>query len=387
MTFKVFIIAGESSGDVLGASLIEALRAQRPDLELRGIGGAQMLAAGLKESFFPMEELSVMGIAEILPRIPKFIGLIHKTVAAIRGFNPDVVVTIDSPDFSFRVQKKVRKENISARQIHYVAPTVWAWRPGRAQKISQFLDGLICLFPFEPPYFEREGLQAISVGHPMVTSGLLEGDGKIFRQKYNFSPDRKLVGLLCGSRGSELDMSVPIMREMIVLLRDKCPDTAFIVPTLPKWHDRLTSFFEDISDVLVTSVSDEKYHAFRACDAAAVVSGTAALEIALAGVPHVLFYKMNKVTWEIVRRLVKSKYAHLGNILLNRKEYQEFLQDDVNVETIVDRLQVMLSDPERAVSARRLSDELKDLLSPNPNEEASVQAARFTVFPNMISRS
>ncbi len=377
MVFKVFIVAGESSGDVLGASLISSLRAQCPDLELRGIGGPQMISAGLRESFFPMEELSVMGIAEILPRVPKFMGLIRKTVAAIKGFNPDVVVTIDSPDFSFRVQKKIKDEAIKARQIHYVAPTVWAWRPGRAQKIAQFLDGLICLFPFEPPYFEREGLRSISVGHPMVTSGLLEGDGTIFRQEHHISSERKVVGLFCGSRGSELDMSLPVMSDVVERIRARFPDVSFLVPTLPKWKDRLENFFTGQQDVIITSGQDKKFNAFHACDAAVVVSGTVALEVALVGVPHILFYKMNKVTWEIVRRLVKSKYAHLGNILLNRREYSEFIQDDVQADVIADHIGLMLSNADKSKNAKKLAQDLKDILLPNPNEKASDQAARF----------
>lgn len=344
---KIFIIAGESSGDVLGADLIRSLKAIAPELEIRGIGGDKMLAAGLSDSFFPMEELSVMGIAEILPKVPKFLGLIRKTVEAIRGFNPDVVVTIDSPDFSFRVQKKLWEQKNSARRIHYVAPTVWAWRPDRARKIAQYLDGIICLFPFEVPYFEREGLRTVSVGHPMVTSGVLEGDGAKFRQAHGFIADDLVLGLFCGSRRRELEMGIPIIRDVTSLLRTKFPDLKFVVPTLPKWQKRLEEEFQDIGAV-VTSDLSEKYDAFRACNAAAVVSGTVALEVALSGVPHVLFYKMNSLTWEIVRRVVKTKFAHLGNILLKRRAYPEFIQGQAIASDISDVLSKFLSDKNSA---------------------------------------
>ena len=140
---KIFIIAGEASGDKLGESLIQSLIAQNPDVEIRGIGGSGMIAAGLKDSLFPMDELSLMGLAEIVPKIPKLLGLINKTVQAIRVFDPDVIITIDAPDFSFRVQKKIKSFAMRAKQIHYVAPSVWAWRPGRAAKIKQFLDGIV----------------------------------------------------------------------------------------------------------------------------------------------------------------------------------------------------------------------------------------------------
>jgi lipid-A-disaccharide synthase len=377
MTFKVFIIAGESSGDVLGADLIRSLVAICPDIELRGIGGEKMIEAGLPESFFPMDELSVMGIAEILPRIPKFMGLIRKTVVAIKGYNPDVVVTIDSPDFSFRVQKKLKQDGVECRKIHYVAPTVWAWRPARAQKISRFLDGLICLFPFETKYFEREGLSAVSVGHPMVTSGLLDGDGLKFRQAHDLSKDRIIIGLFCGSRRSELDMSIPVMRNILSGLRVRFPDLVAVIPTLPKWKDDLIREFSGFESVIVTSDRDEKFDAFKACDVAAVVSGTVALEVALAGIPHLLFYKMNKVTWEIIRRVVTTKYAHLGNILLNRRAYHEFIQEDMKEEDMISLLDRMLMNAECKTKSMSDSKILLECLQPNPNERASVLAATY----------
>ncbi|MDY0028576.1 MAG: lipid-A-disaccharide synthase [Pseudobdellovibrionaceae bacterium] len=376
---KIFIIAGESSGDVLGADLIRSMLAIRSDLEIRGIGGEKMLSAGLTESFFPMEELSVMGVAEILPKVPKFIGLIRKTVEAIRGFNPDVVVTIDSPDFSFRVQKKLREQKVPARRIHYVAPTVWAWRPGRARKIAQYLDGIICLFPFEVPYFEREGLSAISVGHPMVTSGVLEGDGLKFRQAHGFIVDDLVMGLFCGSRERELEMGVPIIKDVVSLLCHKYPELKFVIPTLPKWHARLEQEFQNLQ-VVVTSDSEEKYDAFRACDVAVAVSGTVALEIALSGIPHVLFYKMNSLTWEIVRRVVKTKFAHLGNILLRRNAYPEFIQQQVVAANISDVVSKFLSDRRGSrLKYQRLSEEVLEELCLHPHERASDIAANFVM--------
>ncbi|MCB1559003.1 MAG: lipid-A-disaccharide synthase [Alphaproteobacteria bacterium] len=376
---KIFIIAGESSGDVLGADLIRSLLAVDPETEIRGIGGERMLEAGLKSSFFPMDELSVMGIAEILPKVPKFIGLIRKTVDAIKGFNPDVVVTIDSPDFSFRVQKALWKEGASAKRIHYVAPTVWAWRPDRARKIAQFLDGIICLFPFEVPYFEREGLRAISVGHPMVSSGLLSANGAAFRSRHEIGQDDLVLGLFCGSRRRELDMSLPIIREVVGFAREKYPDLKFIVPTLPKWQSRLADEFLDLPCVVTSDVS-EKYEAFRACDAAMVVSGTVALEVALAGVPHVLFYKMGAVTWEIVKRMVRTTFAHLGNILLDRAEYPEFIQENVVSDEIFATIARFLDNRmEQRARFSRLARQVLEEMQPNLNEKASDLAASFII--------
>lgn len=379
MAYKVFIIAGESSGDVLGASLIKAMKARYPDLELRGIGGPAMLDAGLPESLFPMDRLSVMGIAEILPKIPLFMRLISKTVQAIRNYNPDLVVTIDSPDFSFRVQKKLKAYGVAARKVHYVAPTVWAWRSGRALKISTFLDGIMCLFPFEPDYFEREGLKASFVGHPMVESGLLQADGNRFREAHNIPQSAKTLGLFCGSRNGEITTSVPVMREMLERLRKKDEHIIAIIPTLPKWQARLEREFADLGNVVVTSDDSEKYDAFRACTAAILVSGTIALELALLGVPHILFYRMNRLTWAIIRRVVKTRFAHLGNILLKRGAYREFIQERADPDQMEEVLGAMLANPVRQDEFRKLADELLDTLRPNPNEKAADMAAEFAL--------
>lgn len=378
MTFKVFIIAGEESGDQLGASLIRSLKAQNPDIEIRGVGGVAMMLAGMGDSLFPMDHLSVMGLAEILPRIPKFINLIAKTVQAIRVFDPDVVITIDAPDFSFRVQRKIKAAGIRAKKIHYVAPTVWAWRSGRAAKVAEFLDGMICLFPFEPIYFEREGLKAVAVGHPMVSSGLLEGNAAAFRESHDIPFDRKILGLFCGSRSSEVRGLAPLMIDVARQIIAQNPDMICVIPTLPKWQAELEKLCADAGlNAIVTSDPSEKWNAFHMPDIALAVSGTVALEIALAGVPHVVIYKMNRLTWEIVRRVVKSKFAHLGNILLGHLVYPEFIQDNATTEKIVPALQSLLdSETERKVQIEA-SKRVRLLLEPNQNEKAADNAAAF----------
>ncbi len=385
MTFKVFIIAGEASGDQLGSGLIQSLRTQNPDIEIRGIGGDAMMAAGMGESLFPMDNLSVMGLAEVLPRIPKFINLIAKAVQAIRVFDPDVVVTIDAPDFSFRVQKKIKDAGIRAKKIHYVAPTVWAWRAGRAAKVARFLDGMICLFPFEPIYFEREGLKSIAVGHPMVSSGLLSGDGQAFRTRHNISSDTKVLGLFCGSRTSEVRGLLPLMMDVAGQIATENPDIVCVVPTLPKWKDEIEKTMADAGiKAIVTSDAAEKWDAFRAPDVALAVSGTVALEIALAGVPHAIIYKMSNVTWEIIRRVVKTKFAHLGNILLGHLVYPEFIQDNATPENIIPVIRnLMKSDMERKIQIES-SKKILQLLEPNPNEKAADRAANFILKINQL---
>ena len=375
---KIFIIAGEASGDQLGGALISSLKKLYPDAELRGVGGPRMLESGLPESLFPMDELSVMGIGEVLPRIPKFVNLIATTVQAIRVFNPDAVITIDSPDFCFRVQKKLKKSGIRAKLVHYVAPTVWAWRADRARKVAEYLDGMICLFPFEPIYFEREGLKSVFVGHPVIQSGLLTADGNAFRSKYDLPQDRTLVGLLCGSRRSELEISIPILREVVLRLSVDRPHIGFVIPTLPKWHEKIQDSFKDLGvPIIVTSDISDKWNAFKSMDAAIAVSGTVVLEIALAGVPHAILYRMNELTWQIVKRMVKTKYAHLGNILLSHQVYPEFVQDNATTDKIYNVLINLLDNPLERKIQKESARKLEYMLAPNPNENAADRAAAF----------
>lgn len=379
---KIFIIAGEESGDQLGAALLTSLYAADPTLEVRGIGGAKMLSAGLRESLFKMEELSVMGLFEILPKIFHFIDLIAKTVMAIKVFDPDIVVTIDSPEFSFRVQERLKKLGVRAKKIHYVAPTVWAWRPKRAERIARFLDGIICLFPFEPPYFEREGLRAIAVGHPVLQAGVLQGDGQKFRLEHNISLDRPVLGLFFGSRKSEIEHLSPIILDVAKKLASENPDLLFLVPTIDRWADPLSSLMKESGLPFCLTVDRaEKWDAFRACTAALAVSGTVALEISLAGVPHAILYRMNEATWQIVRRLVTSKFAHLTNILLGHLVVPEFIQSDAVPEKMIPVMRRVLFDAaERNIQVAAFA-QVQDLLQSPSKKNAADESAAFILTP------
>ncbi|MBU6475282.1 MAG: lipid-A-disaccharide synthase, partial [Alphaproteobacteria bacterium] len=240
---RIFLIAGEASGDFLGASLMRALRAKCPEgVEFAGIGGNLMREAGL-ESLFPMEELSVMGLAEVLPRLFKILRRIKQTATAIAQSKPDAVVTIDSPDFCFRVVKKVKAKDAATPCIHYVAPSVWAWRPGRAKKVARFLDHILTLLPFEPPYFEAHDLAATFVGHPIVEKLSSRGDGDRFRKKYDIDAAQKILCLLPGSRMSELSRLLErFTKATDIVLRDR-PDLLVVVPTLPHLKARIQDFF------------------------------------------------------------------------------------------------------------------------------------------------
>ncbi len=375
---KIFVIAGEASGDQLGAAVLSALKRIDPDVAIRGIGGAAMLSAGLRDPLFPMEELSLMGIFEVVPEIPHMLKRIRQTVDAIRAYNPDIVLTIDSPDFCFRVQKDLSKTSCRAKRIHMVAPTVWAWRPKRAEKISKFIDGIMCLYPFEPPYFEREGLKSVFIGHTMMNSGVLDGNGAAFRFRHMIGNDRKVLGLFFGSRKSEIERCSDLLLDAACELRKENPDLFIIAPTLPRWKDLLEAKFRErwLNGMVITG-NEEKWDAVAACDAALAVSGTVALEIAVAGIPHVITYRMNKLTWNVMRSFVKTKYAHLANILLDREAVPEFVQDKATLENIVPALSQILN--HGALQQVEDFKTVRAMLKPDDKKNPADLAAGFLV--------
>ena len=375
---KIFVIAGEASGDQLGAAVLKSLHNIEDEVIVRGIGSAEMARAGMGTSLFPMEELSLMGITEIVPEIPNMLKRIRQTVAAIRGFNPDIVLSIDCPEFSLRVQKKLRDVKCPAQRVHMVAPTVWAWRPGRAKKMADYLDAILCLFPFEPKYFEQEGLKAKFIGHTMMNSGVLYGNGGAFRFRNMLSHDRKIVGIFFGSRSGEIDQCADIILDTAKQLHARHPDIYFIAPTIPRWKEWIEDKLKQNNlPAMVTADPIEKWDAFSALNAAVAVSGTVALEIAVARIPHVIMYRANKFTWTLLQRLVKTPYAHLANILLGRAAIPEFLQDNATSENIVTATENLLFNDE--ARALQLSDlaHVRDFLLPADNKKPADVAAGF----------
>ncbi len=326
----IYLIAGEPSGDALGADLMRALHARyHGQVRFDGIGGDKMITQGLR-SLFPMAELSIMGIAEIVPKIPHMLKRISHTVQDIQEKRPDVVITIDSPDFSFRVARALKKVGSPIPRVHYVAPSVWAWRAGRAKKIADIYDGLLCFFAFEVPYFERHGLRTKAIGHPVVESGVMSAQGSGFKQRYHI--ERPTLGVFFGSRAGEIERLSPVLIEVMQRFRDEC---VFIIPTLPHLQERLEVLASSFRpDVHVVSNPAEKWAAFKACDKAVAVSGTVGLELAVAGVPHVIAYKMNPITWAILQRVSRVKHAHLVNILKRKTVIPEFLQDHCTADEI-----------------------------------------------------
>ena len=307
---------------------MRSLKEQHPDIEFTGVGGSRMMAAGLT-SLFPMEELSVMGIAEILPKLFRILSRIRQTANTILTTKPDAVITIDSPDFCFRVIKKVKAGNGDVPCIHYVAPSVWAWRPGRAKKVSEFLDHILTLLPFEPPYFERHGLAATFVGHPIVERLSHRGDSARFRAKYKIGETQKILCLLPGSRMSELSRLLDRFNHATqMVLRDR-PNMMIVIPTLPHLRKHIQDYFAGKGvNPLVIDHEEDKFDCFAASTVALAASGTVSLELALTDTPHIIAYKVSDFSALIARKLLKTTYVNLVNILLNRPLVPELLQEE-----------------------------------------------------------
>lgn len=352
-TIRVFVIAGEHSGDRLGADIIKQCENTGQSIEFHGIGGPLMARQGLK-SIFPLEDIAVMGLTEIIPKLPLIYARLKVTQQAIKEFSPDIVLSIDCPDFSLRVQKRLKKEDVPGKRVHYVAPTVWAWRPNRAKKIACYLDHICCLYPFEPDYFRAHGLDASFVGHPIARYNFPNLDKQSFVRKYNIPADSKLIGLYPGSRGAEIKNNVSALLDAARELKKRDPLYHFIVPGFTRFKERIFKKADGLREFL-TYLEDEetKYGAMPLLDAAIAVNGTVGLELAMAKVPHIICYKAPWLTYQIARRLVKIDHIHLINILADHQslapEYNnieivpEFIQADIKVMSMVERIENLMN--------------------------------------------
>ena len=354
--FKVFIIAGEVSGDVLGGRIMS----QMQDVDFVGIGGENMQAAGLK-SLFPMSDLAVMGAVEVLAHAKTLTRRIKQTVDAIIAEKPDVVVSIDAPGFAKSVIKQVRsspqgKDLIDAglRFQHVVAPQVWAWRAGRAKKYARMFDKLYAFFDFEVPYFTKYGLDTVAVGHP-IADGLMD---KYAKKKKS---TEKIITLVPGSRMSEVKRLLPLMRDVVDrLCRDGYMGYKFIIPvveTTAEYVRQQTKKWR-VQPVLVPAA--DRYDVYAKTYIAVVASGTVSAELAMLHVPAIVVYKMNPVTTWLVRQIIRVKWVSLVNILLQRGVYPEFLGPDATVDNVLNAIQQLTipSKREQMIADLKSADKL-----------------------------
>ena len=326
---KIFIIAGEVSGDVLGAKIMREMHG----VEFIGIGGQHMQDCGLK-SIFPMSDLSVMGITEVIAHAKTLTRRIKETVSAIISEKPDIVLTIDSPGFARSVVSKVRKSGAlkHTKFFHVVAPQVWAWRPKRAKKYAKIFDKLYAFFDFEIPYFTKYGLNTIAVGHP-VSDGL---------DKYKPDNDikEKIITLVPGSRMSEVKKLLPVFHKTVdMLVNSGYRDYKFVIPTVETTESYVREHVKNWKNKPVLIDSKERYQLYANTYIAIVASGTVSAEMAIMHIPTIVVYKMNPLTILLAHILLRVKWASLVNILMNKTVFPELLGKNANAPAITDCLQ------------------------------------------------
>ena len=340
---KFFIIAGEMSGDILGASLMSGLITEtKGKVSFYGVGGPLMTDVGLN-SIFNMSDLSVMGVFEVIPKIPMLLSRIKKTARAVIDEQPDALITIDSPDFCLRVAKIVRLALPKIKIIHYVAPSVWAWRPERAFKMAKNIDHVLALLPFEPPYMEDAGMTCDFVGHPVISNAIVKPKA-IEKLRANLELHAgPIITVLPGSRIGEIKRMCPIFKDVLINIKEKIPDVQFILPAASTVEDLVISTVKNWEvkpklllsmDYSVLEISNRKYAAYAVSSAALATSGTVALELASQNCPMVVAYKANWITTKMVEKLAKIDTANLINIITDTRKIPEHLFDNCTAENI-----------------------------------------------------
>ena len=370
----IFIVSGEASGDNLAGRLMSALKRETGGrIRFAGVGGPQSTSQGLA-SLFPMSDLSVMGLAEVLPHLPRLVRRLNETTAAARRLKPDAVVTVDSPGFCLRLAHHLRGSGIPV--IHYVAPQLWAWGPFRARKLRKRVDHIMALLPFEVPFFAQYGIPCSYVGHPAIDAGAERGDGPAFRARHGLPADAPVLCVLPGSRAGEVRRMLPVFGAALVLLKEKYPDIRIVIPVV----DSVAQVVREITQawplpaVLIIDMA-ERFDAFAAANAAMAKSGTVTLELALADVPMVVAYRISPTSAFLVRRMgVSVEHASLVNLLAGRQVVPECLQEDCTGPKIAEAVDGILSSEQIRAAQRQSFKEVVKALGdriPSPSERAA----------------
>ena len=340
---KIFIITGEPSGDKLASKVISKLKNNNPDIEYSCVGGTHLNSLGIK-SIFDLEEITYIGFTSVLLNIFKIKDKINKTVDEIIKFNPDILFSVDSPDFTLRVAEKVKKINSSIKTVHYVAPQVWIWRKGRVKKFKKFIDHMLLLFNFEKKYFDKEDIKNTFVGHPLLEQGT--------RSKIDLSSlinkDKKIISIFAGSRKSETNILLPILCNFIKLMNKKFDDYVFIFHATDENIELIVNFIKKDSLNNTQVISDENIKSQILSNSVFAVakSGTVSLEICNANIPSIIIYKINMINYLIIKLLVKVKFANIINIINNKEIIPELLQSECNAKEIFNSVNYLLGHPD-----------------------------------------
>ncbi len=348
---KIFVLTGEPSGDKLASKVIKQLKKTNPEIEYLSVGGENLKSLGI-ETIYDLKEITYIGFTNVIFNIFKINKKINKTVNAITKFNPDVLFTVDSPDFTLRVAEKVKKINQNIKTIHYVAPQVWVWREGRVKKIKKFIDHILLLFNFEKKYFDKENMSNDFVGHPLLDEN---SEGKIDINQI-LDKNKALISVFPGSRKSEVEVLLPIIIEFIKLMNSNYDDFVYVFHTTKQYSDYIKRFIDsnNLSNCEVINDDKIKSHTLKKSIFAVAKSGTVSLEICKLKIPSIILYKMNFINFLIVKMLVKIKYANIINIAANREIIPELLQSKCNPNNIFKLVSSYIDNPQK------IKDQIKD---------------------------
>ncbi|HGY9626148.1 TPA: lipid-A-disaccharide synthase [Pseudomonas putida] len=336
----VALVAGEASGDILGSGLMRALKARHPDVRFIGVGGPLMEAEGLV-SYFPMERLAVMGLVEVLGRLRELLKRRKELIQTLIAEKPDVFIGIDAPDFNLTIELKLRQAGI--KTVHYVSPSVWAWRQKRVLKIREGCDLMLTLLPFEAKFYEEKGVPVRFVGHPLADTIPLEADRQAARTALGLG-EGPLVALMPGSRGGEVERLGALFLDAAERLRERVPGVRFVSPCAnPSRRAQLEQMLQG-RDLPLTLLDGRSHEALAACDAVLIASGTATLEALLYKRPMVVAYRLAPLTYWILKRMVKSPYVSLPNLLAQRLLVPELLQDAATSDALAQTLAPLVTD-------------------------------------------
>ena len=351
----LMLVCGEPSGDQLGAQLMAALeRVAGDSVKIVGVGGEAMAAQGLK-SLFPLDVTAVMGLSEVVPRIPAILARVRQTADFALEAHADAVVLIDSPDFTHRIARRLKRIAPRIVTIDYVAPQVWASRSWRARAMADYFDMVLALLPFEAPFFEGYGLRSVFVGHPAIErAGRMTG-GDAFRARHGIAPEAPLLAVLPGSRTGEIRFILPVFRAAVGLLGARVPGLVTVLPTVPHVAARVRAGTAGWPVPLhIVESEDEKFTAFDAADAALAASGTVTTELALSRTPLVVGYKVGSLAYALMKPFIHVKFATIVNLILDREAVPEFLQARCTPRLLADAVLPLLTD--KAAAARQIAD-------------------------------
>ena len=373
---KLFILTGESSGDKLASKVISDLKKINQNIEFLSVGGEHLQSLGIK-SIYDLKEITYLGFTNVILNIFKINRKINETVKSIIDYNPDVLFTVDSPDFTLRVAEKVKKINTKIKTVHYVAPQVWVWREGRVKKIKNFIDHILLLFKFEKKYFEKENVSYEFVGHPLLQN---KERSKIDINQI-IGKNKALISVFAGSRKSEILVLMPILLNFIKLMNEKYTDMTYVFHSTREYSDLIKSFINESSLTNCEIVSDDKIksHILQKSVFAVAKSGTVSLEISNAKIPSIILYKMGFINFMIVKSLIKIKYANIINFAANEEIIPELLQSNCNSKNIFKHVSNFLEDPnkikEQVSRVQSILDKLK--INGSSSELASLSLNKF----------